>query len=66
MIDARRMEVYSALFDINIRQVRETKAEIITENSFSEELQLGGHVIFSGDGATKCKAFFKQNLTPSF
>ncbi len=65
MIDARRMEVYSALFDINIRQVRETKAEIITENSFSEELKLG-HVIFSGDGATKCKSFFKQKPNAIF
>ncbi len=57
MIDARRMEVYSALFDINIRQVRETKAEIITENSFSEELQLG-HVIFQEMALRNAKAFF--------
>jgi len=54
MIDARRMEVYNALFDGNLNTIRETSAEIIDENSFRELLQ--SHIIiFAGDGAEKCK-----------
>ncbi|WP_428741522.1 tRNA (adenosine(37)-N6)-threonylcarbamoyltransferase complex dimerization subunit type 1 TsaB [Tenacibaculum sp.] len=54
MLDARRMEVYSAVYDTNYKQVREIKAEIIDENSFQEYLQKG-KVYFLGDGAEKCK-----------
>ena len=36
MIDARRMEVYSAIYNKDNNEVRETKAEIIDKNSFSE------------------------------
>jgi tRNA threonylcarbamoyladenosine biosynthesis protein TsaB len=50
MIDARRMEVYSAIFNKDGEEVRETRAEIIEENSFQEFL--GNYkVIFAGDGA---------------
>lgn len=59
MIDARRMEVYNAVFDASLRPVRETKAEIIEENSFSELLSKG-EVAFFGDGADKCKAVIKH------
>jgi tRNA threonylcarbamoyladenosine biosynthesis protein TsaB len=54
LLDARRMEVYSAVFDTNYQQIRETRAEIITEASFAEELAQG-KVHFIGNGATKCK-----------
>ena len=56
MIDARRLEVYSAFFDSNYAKIRETKAEIIDENSFQEETEIL-HLI--GDGAMK----FKEILT---
>jgi tRNA threonylcarbamoyladenosine biosynthesis protein TsaB len=36
MIDARRMEVYSAIFNAKSEKVREVQAEILTENSFEE------------------------------
>lgn len=52
MIDARRMEVYSAVFNQNLEKKREVCAEIITENSF-EDLQ--ETVYFVGDCAEKCK-----------
>nr|WP_309757663.1 tRNA (adenosine(37)-N6)-threonylcarbamoyltransferase complex dimerization subunit type 1 TsaB [Flavobacterium sp.] len=52
MIDARRMEVYSAVFAPNLEQKREVLAEIITENSF-ENLQ--ETLYFVGDCAEKCK-----------
>jgi tRNA threonylcarbamoyladenosine biosynthesis protein TsaB len=54
MIDARRMEVYSALYDVTGNEVRETEAEIIDAHSFSEHLEKG-EVLFFGDGAEKCK-----------
>lgn len=59
MIDARRMEVYNAVFDASLRPVRETKAEIIVENSFSELLPKG-KIAFFGDGADKCKTVIKH------
>ncbi|PTX63823.1 tRNA threonylcarbamoyladenosine biosynthesis protein TsaB [Kordia periserrulae] len=54
LLDARRMEVYSAVFDANYNQIRDTKAEIITEASFAAELAKG-KVHFIGNGAEKCK-----------
>lgn len=54
MIDARRMEVYSQLFDYSGIEVRGIEAEIIDEQSFSKELSVS-QVVFFGDGATKCK-----------
>ena len=52
MLDARRMEVYSAVFTPNLKKTRAVQAEIITENSF-EELQ--ETLYFVGDCAEKCK-----------
>jgi len=52
MIDARRMEVFSAFFDKNYSKIRETKAEIIDEMTYSE-LSETMHLV--GDGAMKCK-----------
>lgn len=71
MIDARRMEVYSAVFDIEHSLIRETKAEIIDENSFIEYLSKEP-LYFLGDGAEKCKdviisskAYFIDDKFPS-
>lgn len=52
MLDARRMEVYSAGFDLEMKQIRETKAQILEETSFSEYLQQGP-VYFIGTGVEK-------------
>ncbi|MCD8740068.1 tRNA (adenosine(37)-N6)-threonylcarbamoyltransferase complex dimerization subunit type 1 TsaB [Mucilaginibacter roseus] len=52
MIDARRMEVYTALFSANGQRVTETSAEIIDANSYADRLA-NGKVIFFGDGAPK-------------
>lgn len=54
LLDARRMEVYSAVFNSKKKQIRETKAEILDENSFQEYLE-GQKTIFLGDGAAKFK-----------
>jgi tRNA threonylcarbamoyladenosine biosynthesis protein TsaB len=54
MIDARRMEVYAAVFNQKNQFIREIKADIIDESSFSEYLKIG-KVYFLGDGSQKCK-----------
>ena len=54
MLDARRMEVYAAVFSAKNKVVREIKAEIIDEHSFSDYLEKG-NVYFLGDGAQKCQ-----------
>lgn len=58
MIDARRMEVYTAVFE-NGRQITETAPAIIDENSFSEYLEQGP-CLFIGDGAGKCADVIKH------
>lgn len=70
MIDARRMEVYSAFFDINNTEVRKIQADIIDENSYKKELDK--KVVFFGDGSEKIKekikhenAMFVSNFHPS-
>jgi tRNA threonylcarbamoyladenosine biosynthesis protein TsaB len=71
MIDARRMEVYMALFDAGGRQKSEISAEIITGDSFPELLNEKS-IYFFGDGAGKCEgvvnnsnAFFIPDIYPS-
>ena len=54
MIDARRMEVYTALFDYKNKEVRKTEALIIDESSFDKELA-GNSIYYFGDGADKCR-----------
>lgn len=54
MIDARRMEVFTQIFDPDLSPITETEALVVDETSFKELLdrQL---VLFFGDGAGKCK-----------
>ncbi len=54
MIDARRMEVYTAIYNTQLEEVKTVSAEIIDENSFSEELK-ENQLIFFGNGSAKCK-----------
>ena len=58
MVDARRMEVYTAVFE-NGKQVTETAPAIIDENSFAEYLEQGP-CFFIGDGAGKCADVIKH------
>ena len=54
MLDARRMEVYSAVFDARLQPLRETRAEILTKDSFAGFLT-GQPVHLLGSGAAKCR-----------
>ena len=60
MIDARRMEVYAAIFDENVNKIKDTEAVIIDENSFSE-LKKDHHLFLFGDGADKCAELFEND-----
>jgi tRNA threonylcarbamoyladenosine biosynthesis protein TsaB len=71
MIDARRMEVYTALFDQKLNEIRETKAEIVNE-SFLKEYRDQHPVVFFGNGSSKCRdvighpnAVFLDDFQPS-
>ena len=68
MVDARRMEVYTAVFEKSViqsevegsyRQITETAPAIIDESSFSEYLEQGP-CLFIGDGAGKCANVIKH------
>ncbi|REJ85334.1 MAG: tRNA (adenosine(37)-N6)-threonylcarbamoyltransferase complex dimerization subunit type 1 TsaB [Bacteroidetes bacterium] len=65
MIDARRMEVYCEVYDINLKHVYHLSADVIDSNSFSELLK-HHKVYFFGDGAAKCASLFESNPNADF
>ncbi len=65
MLDARRMEVYCAVYDSKGNEVRATAAEIIDENSFGEIFKTS-KIVFFGDGAAKCKGVLSHNINAVF
>lgn len=65
MIDARRMEVYTALFDATGNRIEPTSAQIIDAHSFTHVLQQQ-KVLFFGDGAAKCREVLGQNPNALF
>jgi tRNA threonylcarbamoyladenosine biosynthesis protein TsaB len=60
MIDARRMEVYCAIYNAQLSQIKPIAAEIITDKFFSE-LLVDRKIYMFGDGAEKCRALFNDN-----
>ncbi len=54
MIDARRMEVYTAFYDITVNQIRGIQADIIDHQSYMTYLE-NNTIVFFGNGATKCR-----------
>ena len=64
MIDARRMEVYTAFFNEKLERTSETEALVIDENSFME-LKQNNHLYLFGDGADKLATLFEndKNIT---
>lgn len=59
MIDARRMEVYAAVYDRALKPLRDIAADIVNEDSYAEFLDKHP-VYFFGDGAAKCKDKIKH------
>lgn len=71
MLDARRMEVYSAVYDSNYNEIRETQAQILDKTSFISDLNQN-NVYFIGNGVEKTKnlinhpnAVFIEDKLPS-
>lgn len=60
MIDARRMEVYTSLFDTNLQTVLSVEAKIIDEFSYNELLDKH-KILFFGNGSEKAKATIVNN-----
>ncbi len=54
MLDARRMEVYSAFYSLDINLFRKVSADIIDVDSYSDILE-NYHICFLGNGADKCR-----------
>ena len=70
MLDARRMEVYTAAFDAGMNPLMPISAMVITGNEFADILN-GGTVCFIGNGSDKChevithpNAIFIPGITP--
>ncbi|WP_431162660.1 tRNA (adenosine(37)-N6)-threonylcarbamoyltransferase complex dimerization subunit type 1 TsaB [Flagellimonas beolgyonensis] len=71
VLDARRMEVYSCVYDADYQEIRETRAEIIDEGSFAEYAS-ASKVYLIGSGAEKCRGAlehpnfqFEETIVPS-
>ena len=68
MIDARRMEVYTRVFNAAGEPLSDVKAEVVDENSFAEWREKRKMIIF-GNGAAKCCEALQGveyvNITPS-
>lgn len=71
MIDARRMEVYTALYDRTFNKIKEIEAQVVDESTFNNQLS-DKKILFFGNGATKCRetinhpnAFFVDDFSPS-
>ena len=58
MIDARRMEVYTTFYNAQNEIVQNSESLILDENSFNTYLGDYQVIVFSGDGAEKCKTLF--------
>jgi len=70
MIDAKRMEVFAAIYDKNNKEVREVRADIVDKETYAEYFNKS--VLFFGNGAIKCKeiinntnAKFIEGIYPS-
>jgi len=70
MIDAKRMEVFAAIYDKNNKEVREVRADIVDKGTYAEYFNKS--ILFFGDGAIKCKeiinntnAKFIEDIYPS-
>lgn len=71
MIDARRMEVYTALYDKEFNRIKETEALVVDESTFKNHLE-HKKILYFGNGAIKCReiinhpnAFFIDDFSPS-
>ena len=65
MLDARRMEVYCAIYDSSLTEISPVQAKVIDEAAFAE-LLVKHKVLFFGDGSSKCKELLNSNKNAVF
>lgn len=65
MIDARRMEVFAAVYDGSLREIQPTQAVILDQDSFAGFLAKHS-VVFFGDGAPKCRPLLEAHPNAYF
>lgn len=65
LIDARRLEVYSACFDQDLKEIEKASAIILDEFTFSEKLAQGT-VVFFGDGMSKMRHWYEGHANAVF
>ena len=58
MVDARRMEVYTAAYDFALNEMMKPRALILDENSYSELRMSGRPILYFGSGAAKARELF--------
>lgn len=61
MIDARRMEVYTAYYDASSKLIQDTAALIVDEHTFEDWTSKGYHLTLFGSGADKFSLLFQDN-----
>ena len=65
MLDARRMEVFTAQYDQELNPLTDTTSVIVDENIFAELLE-NHQTIFCGNGAGKCRPLYENNPNAIF
>ena len=65
MLDARRMEVFTAQYDRDLNPLNDVQAVVVDENTFSEQLE-SQKVIFCGNGAGKCRPLYENHPNAIF
>ena len=65
MLDARRMEVFTAQYDHDLQPLNDVQAVIVDENTFAELLE-NHQTIFCGNGAEKCRPLYEKNPNAIF
>lgn len=62
MIDARRMEVYTACFDHNGQRLTEIEAKVLEPGTFAPMFEKYSRLIFTGDGASKYESVLPEEF----
>ncbi len=62
MIDARRMEVYTALYDPDFNIIEPIQAKVLDAASYDPWFNAGKTIVFCGNGAEKCTTLFRSPL----
>ena len=65
MIDARRMEVFTALYDNHLNIIEPVNAKIVDDASYSNYFETN-RIFFFGDGSEKCKVLLNDNPNAEF